>query len=430
LRVELLNILGKTLLNLQDTSAAAEVLTQATREGMLRLGPDHPGTLRARVLMTPVYRYSGRTGELRSDLDQLLPVLRSAKGLEEELTIALKNKAHLEIDDGHYDAADRAAQEAVDVSLRALGGTHPETVAAQLIRAHAYQFSRAPDEALREAEGAYRTAMNVFADAPRHPRIIEGRLLYGRALGAAGDAMQGVEQLSQAVSDAAEVFGPASRMVGAFSLRLAEFQTETGRTAGALESSRNAVAIIARHVNPQSFRYAAAIHERGAALLAARRAEEALPDLTLAVETLGHTRSPGHPVTRAYQADRALALARAGRPRQALALLEPLLPDPGSPIDDSGNKALFVMGVATRLAGDRDEALRLLQRALDSTPGDRSADLRRMRTLTEIGLTLLDLGRPKQAVTSLDDALAISRRLQIDSAPDRADIVTALNRAK
>ena len=52
-----------------------------------------------------------------------------------------------------------------------------------------------------------------------------------------------------------------------------------------------------------------------------------------------------------------------------------------------------------------------------------------MKILTEIGLTLLDLGRTKQAVTSLEDALAISRRLQIDSAPDRVDIVTALSRA-
>jgi serine/threonine-protein kinase len=224
LRVELLNILGKTLLNLQDTSAAGEVVTQAVREGMLRLGPDHPETLRARVLMTPVYRFSGRTSELRAELDQLLPVLRTTKGLEEELTIALKNKAHLEIDDGRYDAADRAAQEAVDVSLHALGALHPESVAAQLIRAHVYQVSRAPEEALRAAESAYRTAMGVFADAPRHPRIIEGRLLYGRALGAAGDAVQGVAQLSQAVSDAAEVFGPESRMVGTFSVRLAELQ--------------------------------------------------------------------------------------------------------------------------------------------------------------------------------------------------------------
>ena len=39
LRVELLNLVGSSLLTLQDTAAAEEVLTQAVREGTRRLGP-------------------------------------------------------------------------------------------------------------------------------------------------------------------------------------------------------------------------------------------------------------------------------------------------------------------------------------------------------------------------------------------------------
>ena len=104
LRVELLNIVGSSLLSLQDTAAADEVLTQAVEEGTLRLGPDHPETLRARVLMTPVHRFRGRTKEMRAELGRLLPVLRATKGaLAEDLVVALKNQAHLEIDEGHYD---------------------------------------------------------------------------------------------------------------------------------------------------------------------------------------------------------------------------------------------------------------------------------------------------------------------------------------
>ena len=102
------------------------------------------------------------------------------------------------------------------------------------------------------------------------------------------------------------------------------------------------------------------------------------------------------------------------------------LPKLQAPVDTN---ALFVWGVARRLAGEPGDALQFLQRALDATPDDRSADLFRMRTLTEIGATLLDLGRSKQAVTSLEPALAISRRLQIDSAPDQTDILAALRRA-
>jgi len=53
-----------------------------------------------------------------------------------------------------------------------------------------------------------------------------------------------------------------------------------------------------------------------------------------------------------------------------------------------------------------------------------------MRTLTEIGLTLLDLGQKAAAVDPLDRAMAIYRQQQVASAPDRADIEAALLRAK
>jgi hypothetical protein len=89
--------------------------------------------------------------------------------------------------------------------------------------------------------------------------------------------VRGVEQLAQAVADAAQVFGPGSRMVGFFSLPLAAFRLET-EIAASIENSVKAVEIIERHTRPQSFRYAAALHQRGASLLAARRPAEALPD--------------------------------------------------------------------------------------------------------------------------------------------------------
>jgi hypothetical protein len=72
-------------------------------------------------------------------------------------------------------------------------------------------------------------------------------------------------------------------------------------------------------------------------------------------------------------------------------------------------------------AGDRDAA--------DALYASACADLRRMRTQTEIGLALLDLGNRAAAIESLDRALALSRQLQVPSAPDRTDIEAALLRA-
>jgi eukaryotic-like serine/threonine-protein kinase len=431
LRVELLNIVGASLTNLQDTAAAEQTLAQAIEEGTRQLGAASPETLKARVLMTAVRRFQGRTAEMRAELASLLPMLRNTRELlSEELVIALKNQAHLEIDEGRYGDAERAAQEAVDTSLRLLGSEHPETVAALLIRAYAYQFSRRPDAALAAAERAYTTARAVFRDLPNHPRTIEARLVYGRALGEAGERGRGVEHLAQAVNEAATVFGPSSRMVGFFSVPLAEFQTEIGQLSEAIDTSRRAVDIIARHTTPQSFRYAAAIHQRGAALLAARRAEEALPDLMRATAILRRTLPAGHEVTRWFQTDEALALARAGRHREAQALANTLLPPPGSSTDAIGSQALHVMGVARRLAGDAQSALRFQQQALHAIARVPSANLRRMRALTALGVTLLDLDRPAEAVTPLDQALTLSLQFQTHDSPDRQDIVDGLGRAR
>ena len=246
LRVELLNLVGSSLLTLQDTDGAEEVLTQAVDEGTRRLGPGHAETLRARVLMTHLNRFRGRTKEARAELDRLIPVLRArGEGSSEDLVMALKNQAHIDVDAGRYAAAESAAQEAVDLGRRALGSQHPETVAAVLTRAYVYQYSREPDASLPAAEEAYRLTRQVFRDSPKHPRTIEGRLLYGRALSEAGDMARSVDELAQAVRDGAEVFGPSSRMVGFYSLPLADAQAETGRIEDAIATARMAVDIVA-----------------------------------------------------------------------------------------------------------------------------------------------------------------------------------------
>ena len=101
---------------------------------------------------------------------------RTGRGLfAEDLVIALKNQAHLDIDAGRYDVAERAAQEAVDVGAGRSALEHPETVAALLMRAYVYQYSREPDAALRAAERRTDCTRQVFRDSPKHPRTIEGR---------------------------------------------------------------------------------------------------------------------------------------------------------------------------------------------------------------------------------------------------------------
>jgi tetratricopeptide (TPR) repeat protein len=251
---------------------------------------------------------------MRRELDDVLPLLRRRAGsLGESLTIALKNQAHLEIDDGRYREGEAAAREAVDAGRQRLGEHHPETVAATLVLAYAQQFSQPPDVALRTAERALALARAAYPGMTMHPRVIEGRLVHGRALAEAGKVAEGVDELARVVRDASDVFGPASRMVGFFSLPLARFQLELGQVSAALESAERALAIISTHSTPDSFRYAVALHRRGAALAASGRPAEALPDLTRASATLLRLYGPSHTMTRAFQAaaDSARAQLRA-----------------------------------------------------------------------------------------------------------------------
>jgi tetratricopeptide (TPR) repeat protein len=371
--------------------------------------------------MTPVLRFRGRTRELRAELDALLPVLRSNRACcAEDLVVALKNQAHLEIDDGRYTASEVAAYEAVDVAVNTLGNHHPETVASLMVLAYAQQFTRSPEQALQSTERAYRSMLEVYAETPTHPRAIEGRLLYGRALGLAGELPRGVAHLSRAVSDAATVFGPTSRMVGFFSEPLARFQTEAGDIDAALASSQRAVAIVASHSQPDSFRMAVALHAHGAALLAAQRIDEALPDLARAM-TIVQARFPtANEFRRTFQTDYALAVALSAHPTDAEQLVAPFVP---------ASRPLYVIGVMHRRTNNSRAALDDEQRALSALPAGKSSEIDRMRILTEIGLDLQALGQPDQASTFLHEALAISEHAQTHDSPARAEIMAALQRA-
>ena len=293
-----------------------------------------------------------------------------------------------------------------------------------------YQDRRGAEMALEASERAYRTTITAYPDAPKHPRVIEGRLLYGRALARAGRLADGVRQLALAVDDAAEVFGPASRMVGFFSVHLATFQLETGEIGKALANSRKSFDIVSEHSRPESYRYAAVLQSRGAALLGARRTAEALPDLTRAVETVRRELAPEHDVTRAFAADQALALARLGRYDEAEQVIQEAAPRNPQTKDRLTARLHYVLGVVKRLRGEYTDALGLQRQSLASMQDRTTFELTRMNVLTEMGLNLQELARPVEASAFLEQALSFSRHAQTRPNPDRADVLVGLGRAR
>jgi serine/threonine-protein kinase len=303
LRIEALTILGTALLNAQNTEAAEKVLSRAVSRAQTELGPDHVLSIHARVAFATLLRFRGRTQLLRAQLDDLLPRLRArAEPYPEDLPLALRNKTHLEIDDGHYAQAEADAREELETATRTLGRDHPETVTGLMMLAYAVQQSRDPEYALRINEQSYRTTLARYKYEPRFPRIIEAERLYGRALANAGQLPQALLHIRTAVSNASAVFGNDSRMTGLSTVDLARAELKHGEFAEALLHSSSAVEIVAKHADKSSYRFADALSVRGEALLAAGRTQEAVNDLKTASEILDGALGATHPLAKSAAA--------------------------------------------------------------------------------------------------------------------------------
>jgi len=105
---------------------------------------------------------------------------------------------------------------------------------------------------------------------------------------------------------------------------------------------------------------------------------------------------------------------------------------PGDPRADDSSAARLrhALGVAKRLRGDYEDALRIQQQSLESMDESTRFDPTRMNVLTEIGLNLQELARPADASSSFEQALTLSRRSQTRMNPGRADILVGLGRTK
>jgi serine/threonine-protein kinase len=430
-RAELLGLIGSSLIGLEDYATAEAVLGEAAAAARHTLGPSHPWTLHLRARLADTHRYLGKTEVMHKELDELLPELRrNPRAFPDDLASAIGSAAHLAIDEGHYEQAQAWAQEALERIVAKHGEANPAAVAASMRVAVSYQYAGAPERALQATERAHRMSLAVYRGDHAHPRAIDARGIYGRALANAGRFDEGIEELQQAVSDGSALFGAESSMVGFYSADLARYRLETGDLKRAMEDAQRAHDIITRMAQPGSFTHAAAVHLQGVCLLAARRPEEALRYLAQAAEGLERARGADHERTLHARTLRALALAQLGRAGEPTSVLEAALRDRKAPGESSPPPTWHVLGVIERLAGRPAEALRLQQAALESIRPGPKAERERMLALTEQGLDEIELGQTDRAAQSLERALDMFERLQTHTAPNRVDALVGLGRVR
>ncbi len=430
LRVELLILVGESLLSLQENDSAEEVVRQAVEVGRSSLGDEDLRTLQARILMTQVHRFRGRTEEMRAELDALVPALRASADRSVELVVALKQQANLAIDEGRYQDAEVAAGEAAAMALAVLGPSHPETSKTATLLALSYLYNKKPLEAAEAAERAYRQALEINRGNEKHPVVIEVRAVLGRALGEAGDPARAVEELQSAVRDASEVFSESAMMVGFFSQNLVGYLLDLGEFEAALEASERSRKIISEHAQPESYTFAAVRRMQGMSFLMARRGEEALSDLTAASETFAKVLGPAHEATLSGRAHRAMALAYTGSVGDALEELDSVVSQSREAGSPALSVALRLLGTVMRMAGEPEEALRLHGESLDAIVEGPKAGRERLLVRTEIGLDQVELGRYTEAADALENSLEELGRLHRRATPLRADVLLGLGRAR
>ncbi|HSB19941.1 MAG TPA: protein kinase [Anaeromyxobacteraceae bacterium] len=430
MRVELLGIVGASLNGLEDYQAAEQALTQAAEEGTRALGALHPMTLRARVALLEPRRMLGKTRELQEEIAALSPHLeRIARESPRDRIKVVEHEAHLALDEGRYADGERFAREAFDLAAQALGERDEYTGALSGLLSVAYSFTHKRAEALEAAERALRSALAVHDDDPRHPGVVDARMSHGHALAEVGRLDDGIAEMGRAVDDAVAALGPESAMVGFFSGRLAENRVAAGDVAQALKDADRHLAILTRTAVPGSYNFASTLALHGAVLLAARRAEAALPELTRAADGLAQALGAGHDQVYSARLDRALALAYLGDGAGARRQLDDAEREHTGPARGREHKPLFVAGVLRRLAGEPAEAVRLHAAALGAVAPGPAAGRKRMGILAEKGLAELDAGADREALESLGAALEASGRLQSHPSPLRADVLVGLGRA-
>ncbi len=429
-RVELLALIGQSLLMLQDIDDAEAAVLLAVDEGRQRLGPDDPLTLDARLLSVDVHRFRGRTDRMREELDTLIPAFRRlGPAGDADLATALEYRSHMALDAGQYADAEAAAQEALRLGEAVLGARHPKTVQLAMMFAQTLQYGAPrPDAALAAAERAMTLVSAVHAD-PAYPAVVDMRHIYARALGGAGQFARGIQELERAIADASATVGAEGRKVAFMRSNLARIQRRAGRLADALENHRASSAVLVRQFAPDSWSYLGGVVSEGQTLLTARRVEEARLVLEPAVAGLTRTMGAGH--QQVVTATHTLWQARAwsGDAGAAVSALTALLAA-YTPADETLRAPLlYSLGIAQRLNGDAGAALETQTRALALFGDGPAARLDRLHVDTERGLSQVALGQFAEAHRRLEAVVAEFASLQLALTPQAADARVGLGRA-
>ncbi|HWB96464.1 MAG TPA: serine/threonine-protein kinase, partial [Bryobacteraceae bacterium] len=261
-RVQVLNILGASLLSQQDTQHAEAAIGRAVEEAS-GLSPSDPERLRSHMLRNWVSLFRGEAGRIRADVDHLLEEMtRYRSALPEDFAGTWRIRSEIAFEEGDSGKAISSALETLRIAESRLGLRHNQSVLGLVDLCYAYQLAGQGELAVRTGERAVARALDAYSHSATHPNVLKARVALGRALAVSGRPGRGILLTRDAIQDASGLFGPSSRLVGLDLRRLAEMQLRAGQWRAARQSIERSYAILANHLHADSPVYASLLRLR------------------------------------------------------------------------------------------------------------------------------------------------------------------------
>jgi eukaryotic-like serine/threonine-protein kinase len=261
-RVQVLNILGASLLSQQDTNNAEAAAGRAMQEAA-KLSPSDPERLRSGLLRNWVWLSRGQTKRIRGDLDRLLEEMRRyGTALPEDLAGAWRLRSAVALEEGDSARAVSSALAALEIAESRLGARHNQSVLALVDLCYAYQSAGQRELALKTGERAVSRALDAYSNSATHPNVLKARVALGQALAGSGQTARGIQQTLDAIEDTSALFGASSRLVGLDLKILAEMEMHAGQWRAAKESIGRSCSILAGHLDGDSPGYASLLKLR------------------------------------------------------------------------------------------------------------------------------------------------------------------------
>ncbi len=407
LRFELTWLIGSSLANLQAYQAADPILHEAERVASARYGDDDERTWRARLALSGIYRYRGALDAMDSVLVTTLQAMRGRPNADPAILIGtLIDSAHLAIDRGAPAAAVPPAREADERAQRDLPATHELRVTALQVLAVALESRGTdPEEVLAVSRRAVEATRAYYGGVATHPRVIEGQMVLGRALGRVGRTREAIDVLERADSAANISMGPDAFTRAFIRGSLAADRQDIGDYEGALVDLAEARRLLRVNGDSMSVSYGIVQANRGTAMVRLGRGREGVALLQEALTLLEPAWGPAHPRLVTFRLRIAQGEAISGSLDAAARRVASISADTVTLPAPTQLLTRYIDGLIARLRGRPADALRLQQEAL-ALSGD-SASVAAMRERAPV---LLELALDHEALGHVDEARAAGER--------------------